>query len=238
LECPLRHHPSSLPCWIPKGRERKNLYWVPADGAGPPELLAKAETIVVRPTSFSPDGHTLLFAKGTWNGPPRNVGVLLYAIGLDGDRTPRVFMDAPYPISFGAFSPDGNWIAFVSFESGGPGVYLRAADLKGPVWPLSKDTGMGPDWSGSGRELFFQDGSDLVSVPIVGASGPGDARVVIKHVFTEGGNSERSFELGRGRYLIWQPPREEGAAPQTSRVVVIPNWFDEVRARMRPARRQ
>jgi serine/threonine-protein kinase len=215
------------------GLHEKDLYWVTTDGVGSPELLAKAGTEVLRPSSFSPDGHRLLFAKGTGSSTPRSQGVLLHVLELDNDRQSRVLMDAPYPVVHGSFSPDGRWIAYVTLESGGPGVHLRAANLTGRRWALSGGFATGPGWSRSGREVYFQYGADLVSVPVHPDSGPGEARVVLKNVFSEFEYGERSYEVGERRFLI-TPPRPSNA--REIRVVVIPNWFDEVRARTTPHR--
>jgi len=229
---------SQKPLWSPdgariafaSGRDEKDLFWVSSDGAGTPELLAKVGTEVLRPTSFSPDGKRLLYVKGTWSGPARTVGVLLYVVDLDGDRASRVLIDAPYSVTFGAFSPDGRWIAYVTLESDEPTLQLRAADLTGRRWALSKESGTGPAWSPTSREVFFQERGRLMTVPVHPDSGPGHARVMLDHMFSVVGWAERGFEVGSGRFLVWSFPRAEGP-PRPTRVVVVPDWFDEVRAR-------
>jgi Tol biopolymer transport system component len=237
---------SQSPLWSPdgkriafaSGREKKDLFWVAADGGAAPELLAKAGTVVLRPTSFSPDGGRLIFAKGTWDGPPRSVGVLLYTIPLEGarEREPRVLIDSPFPVSFGSYSPDGRWIAYVTLESGQAAVYLRAADLTGRRWALSKGNGQGPAWSPDGSEVFFQEAGRLKKVE-VRATGPEGDRVVLESAFIEGNFAERSFELGKGRFLVWQPPPEPSSPSRPTRVVLVPDWFAELRKATQTVRR-
>ena len=42
-----------------------------------------------------------------------------------GDRTPSVFLKTPFREVWGAFSPDGRWVAYQSNESGRPEIYVR-----------------------------------------------------------------------------------------------------------------
>jgi hypothetical protein len=65
-------------------------------------------------------------------------------------------------------------------------------------------------------------------------SSPTPARVVLDDIFVQGALAARSFEVGQGRFLVWQPAVETSERP--TRVVVIPNWFDEVRATVAKAR--
>jgi len=227
---------SKSPLWTPdgtriafaSGRREKDLYWVGADDGSSPELLAEVGTPLVKPTSFYPDGSRLLVTTGNWNSES---GIQLRTMTITGDRTLRPLMDVPYPVLFGAYSPDGRWLAFVTQETGSAGVYLRAADLSGRRWSLSNSWGVGPAWSTSGREVFFQVAGSLEGVRVDPETGPGELRLVLSHIFSETGYAERSFEVGEGRFLIWPIP-DTPATTLPDRVAVIPNWLDEVRARM------
>jgi eukaryotic-like serine/threonine-protein kinase len=42
-----------------------------------------------------------------------------------GDRTPSVFLKTPAREGYGAFSPDGRWVAYESNESGRNEIYIR-----------------------------------------------------------------------------------------------------------------
>src|SRR5438132_13656446 len=63
--------------------------------------------------------------------------------------------------SSGHFSPDGNWIAFCSNESGRLEVYVRSftgasGSITAGKWPVSINGGESPQWSHDGKELFFK----------------------------------------------------------------------------------
>ena len=54
------------------------------------------------------------------------------------------------------FSPDGNWLAYCSDESGRAEVYVQPFPLeKGGKWQVSTNGGFTPRWRKDGKELFF-----------------------------------------------------------------------------------
>ena len=64
------------------------------------------------------------------------------------------------------FSPNGEWFAFTSDQSGRAEVYV--APFPGPGQPvsISNDGGIEPVWSKSGGELFYRKGDALMSTKI------------------------------------------------------------------------
>src|SRR4029079_13148541 len=65
-----------------------------------------------------------------------------------------------------AFSPDGRWLAYVSTETGREEVFVRPFPRLNAKWQVSGDGGSRPAWAPSGRELYYQNGRALMSVPI------------------------------------------------------------------------
>jgi hypothetical protein len=56
--------------------------------------------------------------------------------------------------NYAAFSPEGNWIAYESYESGSPEVYIhstRGSDKQ----RVSANGGSHPKWRGDGKEIFY-----------------------------------------------------------------------------------
>jgi Tol biopolymer transport system component len=65
------------------------------------------------PKSWSPDGRYLIYAQidpGT--------GADLFALPVEGNRHPLVLAQTAANEDQGQFSPDGNWVAYTSNESG------------------------------------------------------------------------------------------------------------------------
>ena len=66
-------------------------------------------------------------------------------------------------------SPDGQWIAYNSNETGQPEVFVRSFPPSGDAIRVSNTGGIGPRWRGDGKELFFIDASRrmmAVEVPL------------------------------------------------------------------------
>jgi hypothetical protein len=62
------------------------------------------------------------------------------------------------------FSPDGQWVAYHSNESGRNEVYVRPFPGPGGKWQVSIGGGSYPTWSRTNRELFYSlDGQIMVA---------------------------------------------------------------------------
>jgi hypothetical protein len=73
---------------------------------------------------------------------------------------------------YGTLSPDGQWLAYISNETGVYELYVRTFRGTGPIRQVSTGTGWQPVWRQNGRELFFL-GPDraLMSAPFVSGRG-------------------------------------------------------------------
>jgi hypothetical protein len=87
----------------------------------------------------------------------------LWSAPLDGGEDPQPFLRTSFDEGHGQFSPDGNWVAYTSNESGRREVYVRAfpsGDRKGKISP---DGGSLPRWRSDGAELFYIDGKGVLT---------------------------------------------------------------------------
>ena len=121
---------ADLPVWSPDGSRIVfatardgpfNLYQKRAAG-GNEEPLLKSDELKL-PTDWSPDGNSILFFSRsvTQSNPHWD----LWILPLTGDRKPYRLTQSRFNESFGRFSPDGRWIAYMSDESGRPEIYIR-----------------------------------------------------------------------------------------------------------------
>ena len=81
-------------------------------------------------------------------------------------------MASEFQESGAAISPDGNFIAYHSNESGQTEFYVRTfPNIEDGQWSISSAGGFLPVWSRDGRELFFLDAERRLSVVDVRTSG-------------------------------------------------------------------
>jgi len=66
----------------------------------------------------------------------------------------------------GQFSPDGQWMAYVSDESGRAEVYVAPYPGPGRKVRISSEGGFVPRWSALGDELFFVSGNSMMAVDV------------------------------------------------------------------------
>ena len=124
-------------------------------GTASTQLLLRTEEHLI-PTSASSDGRFLLYTVVSI-GETR---LDLWVLPLKGDRKPFPFLRRAFDQRQGQFSPDGQWIAYVSNESGRNEVLVRpftSGGVEDAVESLavSKGGGIAPRWRGDGKELFY-----------------------------------------------------------------------------------
>ena len=124
-------------------------------------------------------------------------------------------------------SPDGNWIAYSSDESGQFEVHLRSMDDRDVGQIVSSGGGSEPVWSRDGSELFFRSDENLMVVSVL--TQPtlvvGQQRILFADPYVRAGpNGVRQYDVSDdGRFLMLA---EDDAV---SDIVVTRHWMDELR---------
>src|SRR5207249_2008661 len=159
---------NSFPIWTPDAkrivfRSRSGLRVINADGTGRSEVIP-GTSISDYPTSVSPDGETLAFARIL-----ADTASDVYVLSLHGDPKPRAVVSTPAYAGGPAFSPNGHWIAYASDESGQMQVYVRPYPRTDRKWQVSTQGGTQPQWNSNGQELFYRDGNKLMAVDVTGS---------------------------------------------------------------------
>ena len=178
----------------------------------------RASSSHVFPTSCTSDGR--LAATITQPSAHTAVGIVLV------DGTIRLFDEGPFDDGNAVFSPDGEWLAFDSDESGRREIYLRHLPGGNRV-ALSTDGGEHPRWSSDGRWIYYVVGNRFVRVRLGRAAGSGDAEPPrsAEPVFDRPGAQVLAVAPG-GRLLIEQRPLALDS------VVVAVQWLRELRQRL------
>jgi hypothetical protein len=140
-----------------------------ASGAGAEEPLYSTP-LPFLPTDWSRDGRFILCRELQ---PQTGYDLWILPVSLPvGDRKPFPFANSIYQEREGKFSPDGQWVAYQSDESGRFEVYVQAFPGPGAKFLVSTEGGAQPRWRADGRELFYigLDGK-LMAAPITAAEG-------------------------------------------------------------------
>jgi eukaryotic-like serine/threonine-protein kinase len=135
----------------------------------------------------------------------------------------------------GEISPDGQWLAYQSDESGSFEVYIRPfPEVESGRWQVSIGGGIQPAWSPDARELFYLAPGRLMSVPIRGGVTPsvGTPRVILPALtFSPYNRSGRIYDVSPDgqRFLILD--LDPGAPLYgLSHLEVVVNWTQELKA--------
>mgnify|MGYP000488254408 CR=1 FL=1 len=121
-----------------------NLYRKPVTGGGKAELLLEGPNDTY-PTGYSPDGRLLSFTEIDSTGRI-NVGIL----DLESREVVRRFEDEAFNHAFCTFSPDGNWVAYVSNETGSQEIFAESFEPGRGRWRVSSNSGLYPRWAADG----------------------------------------------------------------------------------------
>jgi hypothetical protein len=117
-------------------------------------------TVARYPLDATGDGR-LVYQEGGTDG--YDLGV----VALQGERRPASWLATPFNEVQARVSPNGRWMAYSSDESGRFEVYVLGFPVAGRRWTISASGGMQPEWSRSGRELFYiSSRRELMVVPV------------------------------------------------------------------------
>ena len=225
--------PVDSPLWSPDGTQifftshrhgvdppdRWSIRQKAATGAGAEETLLTGLSPGTMLLGWSHDGRVLEYGTGVAKQAH------LELLSRFGARTSVPFPATPFGEAQGSPSPDGQWMAYTSDETGRNEVYVRRFPSAGAKAQVSIDGAAEPTWRQDGRELFFL-GVDrtLMAVPI--AIGPQLTPGRPVRLFETGMSnirfaSRRQYVVASNgqKFLISQPV---AAAPPT--ITVVLNW--------------
>ena len=226
------------PLWTPTGERvvfqsgrdgSPAVYQRNADGTGPVDKLLRWEGPgQPGPRAWSPDGR-LLFTYGASGA--EDIGLLT----IEGDERWEPLLQTESGESAPTISPDGDWIAYVSDETGQSEIYVQRFPNLGEKRPISTAGGDQPLWSHDGRELFYVEGGKrMMSVSIDRGppftSGRPDVLFDGPYMFGDPtAGSSRLYDVHPdGRFLMVQNLAEDAR----TQVTVVLNWFEELKERV------
>jgi Tol biopolymer transport system component len=235
----------AFPIWSPAGDRiafssaragAQDIYQKPSTG-GTEQLLLASDMNKI-PGDWSRDGRFITYFEVN-----PNTGPDVSALPLMG--RPFKVVSTRFTESMAQFSPDGNWIAYNSNESGRYEVYVRpfrpedgvrqtgssaeSPAISGEVWQISTAGGIHARWAPDGKELFYvaRDGT-LMTTPVAtkGTTFAAGAPVALFRARIVGSGTSivglrQQYDVAHdGRFLI-NVASDESATPP---ITLLLNW--------------
>jgi len=223
------------PAWAPVGTQiyfdfgpgstNDTIKVQPADG----NSLARDVVTGFHP-SLSRDGK-YLFYESTKEG----LGANLWYLPLQGTepQQPVAFLEVPGHQRRPQPSPDGQFIAYDSNESGRNEIYIKDFPRGAEKWAVSTDGGMEPKWSSKEDRLFYINREDFLEVEITSRSPLtlGTPRRLFSSDTTHVGLG-RGFDVSAdgNRFLMVQQVESSAISPM---LTVVENWFAEFKEKQK-----
>jgi len=225
---------SSFPIWGPADesvlfasyRSQRLQMFRQSIAGGKPQLLTTLADAAGIPMSLSGDGTEMLVTWSDPNHPLRDDDLRVAPLAAQ-DRLARLFIQRNHNQRHGIWSPDGEWVAYASDESGRWEVYVEPYPGPGAKTMISTEGGHQPLWSRDGTELFYRNGDKMMAATI--KTEPVFEISNIEELFERRFLSRidyRSYDVTReGKFLMIQEPQE----PTRLGINVVLNWFEELR---------
>jgi Tol biopolymer transport system component len=222
------------PAWSPDSRQifftsdrkgHRDIYRQSANNTGSVELVyASSEAKSV--DQVSPDGRYIIY--DTQFGTARRAtsgGIWMLPLVGDASRPIPLVQGGDHYAKQPRLSPDGNYLAYVSDESGQNEIYVRTFPQATGKWQISNAGGEEPMWRGDGKELFYF-GGERVMVAAVSATPSGFEAGTPKALFA---CPQPCQSVGRNRYIVTPDGKRFlfNAYPdqQTGVFHVLTNWM-------------
>ena len=228
---------SSLPIWAPDGSTLTfmsnaggsfDIYSKAADSSTGAALVLEDPNLLV-PGSFSTDGRLL------YHRVVQETQRDLWVLSPDGTSSP--FLESEFNEMAPRLHPNGRWVAYVSDQSGEDRIYLQPFPDGGRVVLVSAESGTEPVWSRDGRELFYRDGSRMMTVAV---DTDNEISVGVARVVFEGHYALDPLAVGIPNYdvsadgerFLMVVDAADGDGTASLDVVLVENWFQELKERV------
>jgi Tol biopolymer transport system component len=229
---------SRYPMWTPDGLHlgmvhrrspgALDIYWRSLDGNGLRQLVRPEYGAWIG--SWAPDSRTLVYML---EDPTTHSD--LWATDLSGKRGPWPIVQTPAREYGGRLSPDGRWLSYLSDATGRFELYLMPFQARHPRWQLSREGAREAVWSRDGRELFYRNGTSMLSVsmPNGGTLPPGRPKILFERdYFQTGGPGIVNYDVAPDGQRFLMLKRADSGSP---RFTVIQGLERLVREHLQPA---
>jgi serine/threonine-protein kinase len=221
-----------FPIWTPDNRElvfldrlhpefrlgRKSV-----DGTGEAVRFMRDANFVT-PAAITSDGNTLL--ASTYVGP-NGPDIVEVSLASPYEITPLV--NDPGRQGDATLSPDEQWLAYVSDESGKSEIFIRPYPSLDGKWRVSTGVAYGPQWDRDSQSLFYRSENRVMAVTI--QTEPtffaGEPALLFEEPYHfDVNNSTYDRSPIDDRFLMISPGAE---GSKSTELIVVENWFEEIK---------
>ena len=223
---------SSAPLWTIDGEKvvyntvNNTFYMKSADGTGEPEAIISLPGAFPLLWSWGKDGKTLVLEDYR----KKDIGMVSMA---DDAKWIPLLNNEKYREGQPQVSPDGQWIAYTSDESGRSEVYVRPfPDVDKGRQQVSVSGGNSPLWSRDGRNLYYRNDDWVMSVAVeIHTEFKFDAPTRLFQVpyFNSDTALGSLWDIspdGNRFLMLKNSSPESGTQPE---IKIILNWFEELK---------
>lgn len=177
------------------------------------------------PTSWSPDGFKIAFVE---LDPVTKLDVWIWN-GRTGRTEP--ILNSEFEESAAVFSPKGDFLAYVSNETGENEVYVLGLDGTSSKSKISTAGGQEPVWIDAGK-LYYRDDEFMMEVSVQTGNGLeiGDPDRLFEAPFDAAGVFYASYDVSKDGSRFVMVRTDEGR--DAKRLIVVTNWVSLLNERV------
>jgi Tol biopolymer transport system component len=239
-----------FPVWTPDGKKiiyrkilpdgQSGIFSIVADGIDSTEeiMFSVPAGHTYIPTSVSPDGNRLALMGYEW-GHERDIYIYDFI-----SQSCDPFRITPYDERYPSFSPDGRWIIYSSNElkQGRYDVYVSPADGSGGSIMVSIDGGREPIWARNGTRIFYRSYENYlaalhsqtwaVDVRPGTKFSPGKPRLLFQTQKFGVSMDIPCWDISQDGQRFLMVKREERPSRPIREMILIQNWFEELKQKI------
>ena len=228
------------PVWSPSGDYLYYTQSVGGQGLRRPPDGSEAASEVHGPAgqtfirSVAP-GDSLILVRRNGGSTARDLLITRMGSGLEEFEG---YLTAQWNEGNAEFSPDGDWVAYQSDESGVARVYVHSFPTITGQRSISPGAGTDPTWSPDGNTIYYRNGAQFLSVDLTFQ--PNFSVSAPKLLFEQ---QAYTRQLVAGWLINWdihpdgqsfvvvRGTNEGGCGSGLGEVHLVVNWFEELKAR-------
>ena len=129
------------------------IYVKPADGSAPETQVTSDGTLFKGLGPWTKDGRSIVYSV-----LDPKTGRDLWTVRVDGSSAPQPYLRTPFNEANPSLSPDGQWLSYLSDETGEQELYVQSFPVPGSKYRVTSGGATGGGWLPDGRIVYVVPG--------------------------------------------------------------------------------